>query len=137
MEITSYLSECVRTRTPVAFLKYGDGEYLAALGDKGCNCDRDSYTDFLKNELVKSFTYMIDHGPNTFVGIWHDGNHIEFWNKFVEKQIRIAKYHTVIMDYDHINDKIELLRTIKESKLKKIYICNIPNWISVPIKKII
>jgi hypothetical protein len=124
MEITAYLSECIKTHTPVAFLKYGDGEYLAALGNSGCNCDRDTYTDTLKNGLIKSFTYMIDHGPNTYVGIWHDGNHIEFWNKFVEKPIRIAKYHTVIMDYHNINDKIELLKTIKESSLKKIYICN-------------
>lgn len=124
MEITSYLSECIKTQTPVAFLKYGDGEYLAALGQSGCNCDRDTYTETLKNGLIKSFSYMIDHGPNTFVGIWHDGNHIDFWNTFVEKPIRVAKYHTVIMDYDHINDKIELLKTIKESPLKKIYICN-------------
>jgi hypothetical protein len=124
MEITGYLSECIKTQTPVAFLKYGDGEYLAALGNSGCNCDRDTYTEVLKDGLIKSFSYMVDHGPNTFVGIWHDGNHIDFWNKFVEKPIRVAKYHTVIMDYDHINDKIDLLRTIKESPLKKIYICN-------------
>jgi hypothetical protein len=111
-------------KTPVAFLKYGDGEYLAALGNSGCNCDRDTYTEVLKNGLIESFSYMIDYGPNTYVGIWHDGNHIEFWKKFVQKPIRVAKYHTVIMDYDHINQKIELLKTIKESSLKKIYVCN-------------
>ena len=124
MEITSYLSDCIKSKIPVAFLKYGDGEYLAALGHSGCNCDRDTYTETLKNGLLQSFTYMADNGPNTFIGIWHDGNHIEFWNKLVEKPIRVAKYHTVIMDHDHRNEKIELLRTIKESPLKKIYICN-------------
>jgi len=109
---------------PVAFLKYGDGEYLAALGNSGCNCDRDTYTDTLKNGLIHSFTYMIDHAPNTYVGIWHDGNHIDFWKTYVKKPIRVAKYHTVIMDHDHRNEKIELLKTIKKSSLKKMYICN-------------
>ena len=125
MEITSYLSECIKTHKPVTFLKYGDGEYFAALGNKGCNCDQDNYTDFLKNGLMQSFTYMVDHGPNTFIGImsWN-GNHHDFLTKLVIKPIQIAKYHTIIMDNDHINDKIELLKTIKESPLKKIYICN-------------
>ena len=112
MEITSYLSDCIKSKIPVAFLKYGDGEYLAALGNSGCNCDRDTYTETLKNGPLQSFTYMVDNGPNTFIGIWHDGNHIEFWNKLVEKPIRVAKYHTVIMEHDHRNEKIELLRTI-------------------------
>jgi hypothetical protein len=67
---------------------------------------------------------MIDHAPNTYVGIWHDGNHIDFWKTYVKKPIRVAKYHTVIMDHDHRNEKIELLKTIKKSSLKKMYICN-------------
>ena len=124
MEITGYLSECIKTQTPVAFLKYGDGEYLAALGNSGCNCDRDTYTEILKDGLIKSFSYMVDHGLNTYVGIWHDGNHIDFWKTHVKTPIRIAKYHTVIMDYDNRNEKIRLLKTIKQSPLKKIYICN-------------
>ena len=125
MEITSYLSECIKTQTPVAFLKYGDDEYLAAVGTSGCNCDKDNYTEILKDGLIKSFTYMIDNGPNTFVGMRDDdGSHIEFWNKFVEKPVQVAKYHSVILYNDQINEKIHLLKTIKESSLKKMYICN-------------
>jgi len=124
MEITTYLSQCIQNKTPVAFLKYGDGEYGAALGHKGHNCDRDVYNDVLKNGLIDSIRFMVDNGPNTYIGIWHDGNHIEFWNKHVNKPIRVAKYHTVIMDGDRNTEKAELLKTIKESPLKKIYICN-------------
>ena len=124
MEITGYLSECIKTQTPVAFLKYGDGEYYASLGHSGCNCDRDTYTKVLRDGLIQSFSFMVDQGPNTFVGIWHDGNHIEFWKRFVKNSVQVAKYHTVIMDADHRNEKVELLRTIKKSPLKKIYVCN-------------
>ena len=124
MEITGYLTECIKTHTPVAFLKFGDGEYGAAKGDKGHNCDKDMYTAFLKNGLIESIAYMVNNGPNTFIGIWHDGNHIDFWNKHVKKPIQLVKYHTVIMDGDNNGEKVKLLKTIKESSLKKIYICN-------------
>jgi hypothetical protein len=124
MEITQYLTECIRRKTPVAFCKYGDGEYDAAQGYSGHNCDKDRYTDTLRNGLLTSFAYMVDEAPNTFIGIWHDGGHIDFWKTLVQKPIQISKYHTIIMDSDKRAEKVELLKTIKESTLKKIYICN-------------
>lgn len=124
MEITSYLTECIRTRTPVSFSKYGDGEHSAANGHPGHNCDSDNYTDTLREGLLKSFVYMVDEGPNTFIGIWHDGGHIDFWKSLVQKPIQIAKYHTIIMDSENRTEKVQLLKSIKESTLKKIYICN-------------
>jgi hypothetical protein len=124
MEITAYLADCVRNRTPVSFSKYGDGEYLAATNRPGANCDRDTYTEKLAEGLRRSFTYMVDEAPNTYIGIWHDGNHIDFWSTLVQKPIQIAKYHSVIMDSDHRAEKIDLLKAIKESSLKKIYMCN-------------
>ena len=124
MEITSYLSECIKTKTPVVFFKLGDGEYYAVLGIKGYNCDGDTYTDFLKNGLIDSIQYMVDNGPNTYIGKWYDETHIEFWNKYVNKPIQYAKYHTIILDGENTQEKVELLKTIKESPLKKIYICN-------------
>ena len=124
MEITNYLTECIRTKTPVSFSKYGDGEHSAANGHQGHNCDNDNYTDKLRQGLLSSFQYMVDEAPNTYIGIWHDGGHIDFWKSLVKKPIQIAKYHTIIMDHENRAEKIELLKTIKQSALKKIYICN-------------
>ena len=128
MEITAYLTECIRNQTPVSFSKYGDGEYLAATGCSGANCDRDTYTEALSRGLREGFASMVEKGPNTYIGIWHDGNHIEFWktllNPGVSTPINLAKYHTIIMDNDSRKEKVELLRTIKTSSMKKIYVCN-------------
>lgn len=124
MEITQYLSDCIRNRTPVSFSKYGDGEHSAANGHNGHNCDQDIYTNALSEGLKRSFTYMVDEAPNTYIGIWHDGGHIDFWSTLVKKPINIVKYHTIIMDNDHQTEKIDLFNAIKQSSLKKIYICN-------------
>jgi hypothetical protein len=94
------------------------------MGYSGQNCDRDTYTDKMRNGLLKSFAYMVDESPNTFIGIWHDGGHIDFWKSIVKKPIQLAKYHTIIMDSEKRAEKVELWKTIKESSLKKIYICN-------------
>ena len=124
MEITKYLSECIQTKTPVSFSKYGDGEYNAANGHSGHNCDNDNYTDKLRQGLLSSFQYMVDEAPNTYIGIWYDRENTVFWNSLVKKPIQFAKYHTIIMDHENRAEKVELLKTIKESKLKKIYVCN-------------
>jgi hypothetical protein len=124
MEITQYLADCIRNKTPVSFSKYGDGEYAAANGHGGANCDRDTYTNKLSERLRAAFTYMIDEAPNTYIGIWHDGGHIDYWSSLVQKPIRVAKYHTIIMDADHRGEKVDMFKAIKESDLKKIYICN-------------
>lgn len=124
MDITKYLAECIQTKTPVSFSKYGDGEYGAANGHKGHNCDRDIYTEALSAGLRNSLKYMVDETPNAFIGIWHDGDHINYWSSLVKSPLKLAKYHTVIMDNDNRNDKINLFKTIKESPLNKIYVCN-------------
>lgn len=124
MEITNYLTECINNKTPVSFSKYGDGEYLAATGSQGCNCDRDTYTEVLKNGVIESFKYMVDHAPNSYIAVWPFGNHIDFWKQFVEKPIKNTEYCTIIMDGKKFEDKYTLLKTIKTTPLKKIYICN-------------
>jgi hypothetical protein len=124
MEITSYLTECVRNGTPVSYSKYGDGEHSAANGHSGANCDQDIYTNRLSQGIRNAFTYMINEAPNTYIGIWHDGGHIDYWTTLVTKPINIAKYHTLILDHDHRQEKVDLFKTIKKSQIKKIYICN-------------
>ena len=123
MEITDYLTQCVYEKTPVIFAKYGDGELNAVRGINGCNCDRDSYTTILKNGLIDSFKYMVEYGNNAYLGIWPFHDAIEYWKQFVEKPIRNVDYCAIIIN-DDIKKKINLLKTIKESPLKKIYVCN-------------
>jgi hypothetical protein len=124
MEITTYLTDCVKQKIPVAFAKYGDGEQLAASGINGCNCDRDPYTDKLKNGIIDSFKYMVDHAQNSYIAIWPFNDAIEYWKQFVEKPIRNVDYCAIIMAGEKNEKKIDLLKAIKESQLKKIYICN-------------
>lgn len=129
MDITSYLTECVEKKIPVSFSKYGDGEYLCASGNVGQNCDRDPYTDKLRIKLRESVTYMVDSAENAHLGLWSD-NDIGFWKQFVTKEIKWAKYHTMIFDKD-LHDKaqsmyakLKLYKAIKNSSMKKIMICN-------------
>lgn len=131
MDITSYLTECVNKKIPVSFSKYGDGEYCCVKGSPYCNADMDFYTEKLQIALKKSFTYMVDECNNSFIGLWHDKDLMNFWENLVNSPVHWAQYHSIIIDIDDMknqNDslkhKISLYKSIKESKLKKIIICN-------------
>lgn len=130
MEITSYLTKCIENGIPVSFSKYGDGEAMCVAGNGYANCDRDPMTPNLRTKLKESFMYMVETADNAFLGLWHDPSSIDFWKQFVTKEIKWAKYHTVLIDND-LNQKsetfyakINLYKSIKLSPLKKIMICN-------------
>lgn len=123
MEITNLLSECIRSRTPVSFSKYGDGEYACAKLFNGHNCDADFYTEKKQIALIESFKYMAESAPNAYMSYW--SNELSpYWQSLTQAQVRWGKLHTLIFDDDSINEKVELYKTIKESNMKKIYICN-------------
>ena len=124
MDITKDIAEAIINRTPISFSKYGDGEFYCANSYKGSNCDRDNYTEDKKKMLIKSFKYMVDEVPNSYIGIWHDINQKKFWEGLCKNNVKWVKYHTIIMDNDSIHEKVNLYKTIKESSMKKIYICN-------------
>lgn len=123
MEITNILSECIRTRTPVSFSKYGDGEYACAKLFKGRNCDADLYTEKKQSALIESFKYMAETAPNAYMSYWTN-DISSYWQSLTQTQVRWGKIHTMIFDEDSIQEKVELYKTIKESTMKKIYICN-------------
>jgi len=123
MEITNILSECIRTRTPVSFSKYGDGEYACAKLFNGCNCDADFYTEKKQIALIESFKYMAETAPNAYISYW-TYEISSYWQSLTIVPVRWAKLHTMIFDDDSIGEKVNLYKTIKESKMKKIYICN-------------
>jgi len=120
-----------KEKKPVSFSKYGDGEYLCASAHSGGNCDGDQYTDKLRNGLIDSFKYMTQEVDNSYIGMWWDENTNEFWKSLVEDtdRIKCAYYHTFIVDKtdfgtDTIIQKMNLYRSIQESNLKKIIVCN-------------
>jgi hypothetical protein len=125
MEITNIITEAIHNKTPISFSKYGDGEYLCANSYLGANCDRDPYTEKKKNGLIDSFRYMVNELPNTYIGVCSDDpKQFNYWTGLTRSKINFSKYHTIIMDNDHVNDKINLYKAIKFSTMKKIYICN-------------
>jgi hypothetical protein len=130
MEITSYLTNCIENGIPVSFSKYGDGEYLCASGNNGSNCDRDSMTPKLQTKLRESFTYMVENCNNAYFGLWCQTFVIDFWKQFVTKEIKWVNYHAILFDNDLNNKsdsfyaKMKLYKAIKNSKMKKIMVCN-------------
>jgi len=124
MDVTRYISDCIQNKIPIAFLKYGDGEYSAAKGHKGHNCDNDKYTDKLRNGLIDSFKFMVDERINTMIGQWHNEEPEFFWNSLVKKKPNYVNYHTFILDHEYLEEKAAIFKSIKQSPLKKIYICN-------------
>lgn len=131
MDITKHITSCVLTNTPVSFSKYGDGEYLCMHGSKSQNCDNDRYTDKLRHFLIYSLKYVTEETNNSFIGLWPNEETKEYYQSLVSKPIKWADYHTIIITNEDIKEntealrnKIELYKSIKNSPLKKIIICN-------------
>jgi hypothetical protein len=123
--IINQISSCIKEKTPISFLKYGDGEYNAVNNVNGKNCDNDKYTDKLKNKLIESFTYLVNNNNNAYIGCWSGGIYNTFWENLANTtNIKWTDYHTIIMDGNNQPEKINLYKTIRYSNLKKIIICN-------------
>ena len=124
MDITQYLSECVKHKISVSFLKFGDGEYNCAISYYGHNCDNDNYTSKKKDAMLESFKYMVNESHNAHIGLWHELEKKQFWEFMASKPIRWAKYHTIIFDKNNDESKVKLYKEIKNSDMNKIIICN-------------
>jgi len=127
MNYTQQLTYFIRNDIPCLFVKYGDGEFYAANYRNGNNCDGTPYTQNLGNKVRESFIYNIQQ-PNSMVGAWHDHSHKNFWHSLSTHPVNWVDFHTVLIDnnkpINHSNDKLNLFTSIKNSKLKKIYISN-------------
>lgn len=133
MNVTKYLSDCVKHNIPVSFSKYGDGEYNCVNSIDKHNCDKDAYTDKLKTSLIDSFKSIINDTENAFVGLWPNKEKQFFWEALITKELKWADYHSIIFRNEDflgdnktktLNNKIELYKNVKESSAKKIIICN-------------
>lgn len=133
MNVTQFLSECVKHYIPTSFSKYGDGEYNCVQSIDEYNCDNDNYTQKLKDGLIRSFKCMVEEMDTdySFIGLWPDITKQLFWESLVKTPIRWTDYHSIIFHNDDflenrtiLDSKIELYKNIKKSSAKKIIICN-------------
>jgi len=148
--IAPLLTEAIRTLKPASFAKFGDGEIICVYGtltrmlQLSCqapalpplgrmNCDHDNYYVPEKAMgLVHAIKYMTEDSSTSFCGLWDNAQkHAAFWQQFVKAPIRWANYHSIIIEKgdlvlqnEVLKDKIELYRTIQQSKRTKVMICN-------------
>jgi len=125
MNSTQELTFNIRNNIACIFAKYGDGELSAATFQNGYNCDGTPYTYNLGTKLKESLKYIVKQ-PNNMIGKWPVERVYNYWQSLVDTPINYVDYHTVLNDTESINntDKLELLKSIKESTRKKIYIAN-------------
>jgi hypothetical protein len=130
--ITSDIIKTIQTQnSSLVFVKYGDGEAACAKFHHGMNCDRDNYTIDKGKHLIESLQYLVNKTEHSYIGCWHSVNDTSFWESFVDKPIRWAHYHSILVDDEDIHyqndilkEKIQLYKSIKESKRTKIFVCN-------------
>jgi hypothetical protein len=131
MNITNYISECIVNKKPITFSKYGDGELFCVNQTSNTNADFEKYTPELRDMLLAAFKYLVNEYEHGYVGLWHDQSCMQFWEQFANKPIKWAYFHSILIDNDDMVlknnilwDKVNMYKTIKESKMNKIIICN-------------
>jgi hypothetical protein len=123
--MTEQIINLINNNIPFVFIKLGDGEYSAANGYNGTNCDGDRYTNKLQNGLNDAVKYF-SLKDNIYYGRWHADNVVQYFNSVAKTKLNWADYHTFIVDTNSLKNKIKLnlFKAIKESKRKKIIIGN-------------
>lgn len=126
MDIRGVLQDAIRTKTPVIFAKFGDGEFNCTQQSWGVNCDNDEYSAKKGNSLRSAFKHVVETHPNGYPGMWHGNNAIvKFWERLVSSPVKWAEYDCINFDdLSKDSNKIDVYRAIKESPLKKIIVCN-------------
>ena len=127
MNSTQQLTTNIQNNVSCMFVKYGDGEFYAALFHGGGNCDGTPYTHNLGNKVRSSFVYNCQQ-KNAMMGEWHVKENKNFWEGLsqLNSPVQWVDFHTVLIDEPslHTPDKLNLYKAIKESTSKKIYIAN-------------
>lgn len=131
MYCTRRLIEAIQNNSPIAFIKLGDGEYHCSLNSSGANCDLDNFSLKKGRGIVETVWYLTENSESTYFGVWWNSSVQAYWETKTEKPIQWVNYHSIIIDKEDMTlknsilwDKIELYKTIQQSPLKKIYVCN-------------
>jgi hypothetical protein len=131
LNIESNLIYSILNNIPVSFLKFGDGEALAALTLKQrnlyilnstTNCDYTMYTKKLRIGLLNAIKYFVDQTDNAYIGMYPLKFVKELWEKHTTNPIKWAEYGTLMM-YHRNSLKYSLYLTIKQCPLYKLIIC--------------
>lgn len=152
---SKYFANCIKNNIPFLYCKFGDGEYLCMYKYKSndtsliSNCDNDNYTENLSLSLCKSLNYIVNNVKNYYIGEWYQEHVKKFFLSITEKPINYNSYHSFLFDESDLQNnvirhKLNILKEIKNSKRKKIYICNnllikskillnIDNFVFVPL----
>ena len=122
--MTEFITDLINRDSPCIFVKCGDGEFASVNGHYGTNCDNDPYTIKLKNGLIEAIDYFSHN--NIYCGCWHTSNVSSYFNSIVSGKLNWIDYHTCIMDNNSFDNdhKLNLFKSIKESKRKKILVGN-------------
>lgn len=126
MNSTQQLTWYIDNDIPCMFVKYGDGEYYAAMFFEGGNCDGTPYTNNLGSKVRESFVYNSQQ-KNAMIGEWHSMLNKPFWEGLdpAIRDVKWVDFHTVLIDQTTTNaDKLCLFSAIQDSSRKKIYIAN-------------
>lgn len=123
--MTELITHLITENKPFIFVKFGDGEFYAAKGIYGRNCDNDPYTHKLKNGIIESIKYY-SLLNNAYCAKWFNDEVHTFFDSIVPGRINWIKYTTCIMGRNSFsnNNKLNLFKAIKESKRNKLLIGN-------------
>ena len=126
MNSTQILTSYIEDSVPCMFIKYGDGEYYAAMFYEGGNCDGTPYTKNLGSKVRESFIYNSKQ-KNAMMGEWHSLQNKPFWEGLDPelRNVQWVDFHTVLIDQNtSSSDKLNLFKAIQGSSRKKIYVAN-------------
>lgn len=131
MYCTQLLTKSIQENTPIIFMKLGDGEYNCATYARGSNCDLDAYSAQKGVAIVDAMCYLTESGKNSYFGLWWNSETRSYWEEQTNASIQWVNYHSINIDNDDMSlknnilkDKIQFFKTIQQSPLKKIYVCN-------------
>ena len=116
----------LRSETPFIFVKFGDGEYFAAVNAPGGNCDGTPYTQTLGNRIhdsIKTLAVM----PHAFIGKWVDSPQVSvYFQSLCGIPIRWENYTIFIFrtHAEYYTRCLPMYQAIKNSTQQKIYVCN-------------
>lgn len=116
----------IQLNIPFVYVKFGDGEFYAAIYRPGGNCDGTKYTQKLGNSIKNAFKYLITT-PCSYIGKRPEHQVISYFESLAEgKPIRWIDFHVFMFDNitTFYSEKLQLYRSIRLATQQKIYVCN-------------
>ena len=118
-------SELIKNEIPFYFENWGDGEFYTIKlrqEEQYQNCDGDKYTKKFSTDLLKALDEIEKDSENHYIGRWL--YHKEVYDFFNQYKFNFVNFHRFMFYEGDYEEKIEIFRNIKNSKLKKVYVCN-------------